>query len=43
MSKATEIIKKKKSSVSVKMYLDLKRKFVKSEKEKNRYKIPLFS
>lgn len=33
-----EIIKKKKSSVSVKMYLDLKRKFVKSEKEKNRYK-----
>lgn len=33
-----EIIKKKKSSVSVKMYLDLKRKFVKSEKEKNRFK-----
>ena len=33
-----EIKKKKKNSVSIKMYLDLKRKFVKSEKEKNKYR-----
>ena len=33
-----EIKKKRKNSVSIKMYLDLKRKFVKSEKEKNKYR-----
>lgn len=33
-----ETKKKIKKSVSIKMYLDLKRKFVKQEKEKNKYK-----